>query len=275
MTSDQREKVHLSGVKETLLLTLYDRAADYRSPKPILGDRWAAEVLDGIDGYNRFKMWLFSADRYGIVLRASRLDAWVGAFLVRHPDATVLSLGCGLDSRAFRLDVPDAVQWYDVDYPDVVELRRRLYPRRDNYHLISSSVTEPGWLDEVPDTGRPVLVVAEGLLPYLARGDVERLLARITERFVYGEMVFDVIGVPGWWLKPVPFDMWAGPDPHELERMNPRLTLLDDAPVMADYRRIPSRVFRAYCGLLNAFPQLRTSLWLLRFRFGPPERERT
>ena len=102
-----------------------------------------------------------------MVLRASRLDAWVHGFLAKHPDATVLSLGCGLDSCAFRLDVPDTVQWYDVDYQDVVELRRCLYPQRVNYHLIGSSVTEPGWLDEVPVTGGPVLVVAEGPLMYL------------------------------------------------------------------------------------------------------------
>ncbi|MQA80416.1 MAG: class I SAM-dependent methyltransferase [Streptosporangiales bacterium] len=274
MTSDQREKVHLSGVKETLLFTLGCKALDYRSPESILGDKWSADVLDRIDGYNRLKVRLMSSDA-SIVVRANRLDTWTRAFLARHPDATVLQLGCGLDSRAFRLDVPDTAPWYDVDFPDVVELRRRLYPRRDNYHLVGSSVTELGWLDEVPVTGRPVLVVAEGLLMYLSGGDVERLLARVTERFAYGEMVFDVLGMPAWMVRLAPYDMWGCPDPHELERINPRLTLLEDAPVAAEYRRIPSPAFRLFTGLANMIPQLRTALWPLRFRFGPPEEEWT
>lgn len=269
-----RQQVQLSGVKETLLFTLGCKAVDYRSREPILGDRWAADVLDRIDGYHRLKVRLMSSDP-SILLRASRLDTWVRSFLARHPDATVLSLGCGLDSRAFRLDVPAAVQWYDVDYPDVVELRRRLYPQRDNYHLVGSSVTETGWLDEIPVADGPVLVVAEGLLMYLTRDDVERLLARVTERFAYGEMVFDVLGMPAWLAKMTPYDMWGCPDPHELERLNQRLTLLEDVPVAAEYRRIPTPLFRAFTGLCNLVPHLRTALWPLRFRFGPPEEEWT
>ena len=271
MTSGQPETVRLTGVKETLLFTLYMRALDYRSRRPVLGDRWAVEVLDRIAGYNRLKVKLFArGDRHLMVLRASRLDAWVHGFLARHPDATVLSLGCGLDSRAFRLDVPDTVQWYDVDYPDVVELRRRLFPQRGNYHLIGSSVTEPGWLDEVPVTGGPVLVVAEGLLMYLTGDDVERLLARITHRFGHGELVFDVIGLSQRLANLSPYDLWACPDPHELERMNPRLTLLEAAPVVAEYRRIAAPVFRILFGLVNMFPQTRNNIWPLRYRFGPP-----
>lgn len=203
-------------------------------------------MLDRIDGYHRLKVRLMSSDP-SILLRASRLDTWVRSLLARHPDATVLSLGCGLDSRAFRLDVPATVQWYDVDYPDVVELRRRLYPQRD----------------------------ADGLVMYLSRDDVERLLARVTERFAYGEMVFDVLGMPAWLAKMTPYDMWGCPDPRELERMNPRLTLLEDVPVAAEYRRIPTPVFRAFTGLCNLVPHLRTALWPLRFRFGPPEEEWT
>ena len=46
------------------------------------------------------------------------------AILADHPDATVLHVGCGMDSRVFRVDPPATVQWFDVDYPDVIELRR-------------------------------------------------------------------------------------------------------------------------------------------------------
>ncbi|TGR96033.1 class I SAM-dependent methyltransferase, partial [Mesorhizobium sp. M2E.F.Ca.ET.209.01.1.1] len=95
----------------------------------------------------------------GFAIRAATLDAQVEDFLDRNPDAIVLHLGCGLDTRIFRVDPPRSVDWFDVDYPDVIDLRRRLYPPRERYHLIGSSVTEPEWLAEVP-RNRSAMVVA-------------------------------------------------------------------------------------------------------------------
>lgn len=257
--------VHLTGAKETLLYPLYARTVDYRSPRPILGDGWAPEVFDRLDGYSRLRVRLLGHD-HGLVLRARRLDIWTRAFLAKYPDATVLSLGSGLDSRAFRLDVPETTQWYDVDFPEVVELRERLYPRRQNHHLIGSSVTEAGWLAQVLVTGRPVLMIAEGLVMYLGGEHLRRLLARVSERFTYGEMIFDLLGMPQWMVRNR-YDMWACRDPHELERENPRLTLLEDAPVLADHRLIPSPLFRSFYALVDAIPSMRTGIWPLRFRF--------
>jgi O-methyltransferase involved in polyketide biosynthesis len=79
----------------------------------------------------------------------------------------VLHLGCGLDSRVFRIDPPYTVRWYDIDMPDGIKLLRRLYPERHDYTLVGSSVTDFHWLDEIP-ADRPVLVVAEGLVQYLS-----------------------------------------------------------------------------------------------------------
>lgn len=56
--------------------------------------------------------------------------------------------------------------------------------------MIASSV----WLEETP-ADRPTLVLAEGALPYLTQAGVRQLLARLTDRFPRGELVFD--GVAG------------------------------------------------------------------------------
>lgn len=269
LANDQREMVHLAGVQETLLFTLRMRADDYRSAEPMLGDRWAADVLDHITGYNRAKMAMTSADRYTILLRAKRLDSWTRAFLRRHPDATVLSLGCGLDSRAFRVDFPETAQWYDVDFPDVIELRQRLYPEHgDNYHLIASSVTDLEWLDQIPVSANPVLVVAEGLMMYLPRDEFEHLVGAITDRFDSGELLFDIIGLREFWVKMSPYDMWGTDKPHDLERISPRLTLLENEDLLAKYRHIPSLPYRLMYGIINLFPSTRKAIWPQRFRFG-------
>ena len=36
--------------------------------------------------------------------RTILLDQMVGAFLEEHPDATVVNIACGLDTRVYRLD---------------------------------------------------------------------------------------------------------------------------------------------------------------------------
>ena len=66
------------------------------------------------------------SNQYLVAMRAEQLDDWSTDFLRRHPDAVVLHLGCGMDTRAFRLDPPEAVQWFDLDQPNVIALRRKL-----------------------------------------------------------------------------------------------------------------------------------------------------
>jgi O-methyltransferase involved in polyketide biosynthesis len=56
----------------------------------------------------------------------------------------VLPLGCRLDARGYRIDPRDTVDWHDLDYPSIIELRQRFLPSREHYTLIGTSVTRPG-----------------------------------------------------------------------------------------------------------------------------------
>lgn len=257
----------LSGVQETLLYTLYFRALDQRSKAPIVGDTWAAGVVDQVAAGNSrgvLTARLGASGRFPPLLRARRLDDWTREFLDHHPDASVLQLGCGLDSRAFRLDVPPTVNWYDLDFPGVIELRRLLYPGREGYRMLAASATDPGWLDEIP-ADRPALVVAEGVLPYLTEADVRQLLVRLTDRLPSGELIFD--GVAGPTARMTKLFQWRLGDPTELARWNPRLTMVDVVPVVSDFERIPNRGYRALFQVMNRIPAMRSSMRLLRLRF--------
>ncbi|TPK23126.1 class I SAM-dependent methyltransferase, partial [Mesorhizobium sp. B2-5-9] len=170
------EKVHLTGAKETLLMTLYGKALESRMPDSLLGDHFADTAVRKID-YDFSRLKVDENLGIGLAIRAKTLDVRVEDFLARNPEAIVLHLGCGLDTRFFRVDPPPGVDWFDVDYPEVIELRRKLYPTRDHYHLIASSVTEPGLLAGVP-RHRLAIVVAEGLTPYLPADEGLRLLSR-------------------------------------------------------------------------------------------------
>ncbi len=134
-------------------------------------------------------MWP-ATSQYMVTMRAKQFDDWCTDFLGRHRNAVVLHLGCGMDTRAFRLHPPQSAQWYDVDQPDVIALRRKLYDDCAGYRMIGSSVTDEALLDEIP-TDRPTLLVAEGLLMYLTEPEVRTLLQRVTDRFGAGELAFD------------------------------------------------------------------------------------
>jgi methyltransferase (TIGR00027 family) len=243
------------SVEWTNLVTLYLRAYESRGPRPILGDHAAAAAVDRIDyDFKRIhRSSLPVSNQYLVVLRAKQLDDWCADFLQRHPEAVVLHLGCGLDGRAFRISVPPSVQWFDLDQPGVIELRRRLYQDTAGYRMIASSVTDPQWLADIP-TGLPTLVVAEGLLMYLQESEVRRLLARLTDQFVSGEMLFDTLSALAPLLSKVftrGIIKWGIRHARELETWNPSLHLVEQKPVLAGYHKIPAPSVRLLYKVLS------------------------
>jgi O-methyltransferase involved in polyketide biosynthesis len=270
----EAEKVHLTKEKATLLATLYSRALDYCSEDPILGDKFAYDLVQKIDfDYNIFK--LDNVDKLTLVLRSKYLDQWTREFLAANPASTVLHLGCGLDSRVFRIDPPATVRWYDVDYPEVIELQRRLYPDRHDYYMIGTSVTNYNWLGQIP-TDRPVLVVAEGLVMYLSEKDGIELLKCMTDRFSSGQIIFDSLsrlairlskltpntGVMGAFMS------WGIDDPLELERSIPRLKLVNEIYFMdlPEYKRLPV-LERSIWHMVGHITFMKSWIRLLRYKF--------
>ncbi|APW61497.1 class I SAM-dependent methyltransferase [Paludisphaera borealis] len=267
-------KVELTKEKETLLITLFAKAMDSRAADSILGDRWADEAVGRLD-YDFAKLKIKRDETIGIAMRAKHLDRWTSEFLVENPRGIVLNLGCGLDSRVYRLDPPAAVRWFDVDFPEVVELRRRLYPDRAGGRLIGTSVTDPNWIGALPSDG-PALIVAEGLMPYLEEDDLRRLLERLTTHFPTGVLAFDGYSRLGLrFMKNLPCIQatgatfrWGIDDPCELEAMIPRLKLVEETAyynpsVVARMSWTSRLLIRVW----SCFPALRRIGRLLRYRF--------
>ncbi|MCO1653979.1 class I SAM-dependent methyltransferase [Pseudonocardia humida] len=271
----ERAKVTLSGPQETMLATLCGKARDARATRPILGDRWAAQVLDQVD-YDLAKTGMNPTSAAGVALRSRWFDRWTAEFLAAHPRATVLHLACGLDARSLRVAHGPSVRWVDVDLPDVVALRERLLPRPDgDYALVAASVLDEDWLAEVP-ADRPTVAVAEGLTMYLREPDVRRLVERITGRFPGGQLLFDVYGTIGIRLQRRVTAVrtsgsrlhWGLDDPRAPLAWHPGLRLLDDvrSVAMPGVEEFP-RLGRLQMGLLARIPKLRDVGRVLRYAF--------
>src|SRR3954453_22031252 len=136
-------QVDLSGAPQTMLATLYAKALDADFDHSLLGDHYARDIVARLD-YDWSKTTITARTAPSVTTRSAHFDTWTRQFLASRPQnskTTVLHLGCGLDSRFFRVDPGPNVEWYDVDYPEVATLRTQLFPQRANYHVVSASVT--------------------------------------------------------------------------------------------------------------------------------------
>src|SRR3569833_3226373 len=113
--------VSLSGAAETMLVTLHGRAVDAGSRKPILADPMAADAVDRLD-YDFTRTHLQKGAAASAALRAKHFDDLAREYLARRTGAVVLHLAAGLDTRYWRVNPGPAGDWYDVDFPEVVEL---------------------------------------------------------------------------------------------------------------------------------------------------------
>ena len=236
------DKIQFTKEKETMLMTLSGRAIQSQWKDPILRDPWAEEAMRHIDydlskqltGVASWSLWKDIGPAI-IATRAATFDQLTNRFLADYPDAVVLQVGCGMDSRAFRVDPPAAVEWFDVDYPDVIDLRRQLFPRRDAeaYHMIGAPLDDLRWLDNV-SRGRPGLLVAEGVLHYLSEPEVKALLNAVVSHFPGGQLIFDIcntmivkqagknVGGTGATYR------WGLDDPQNIKQLEPKLELIKE-----------------------------------------------
>ena len=172
-----------------MLSTLYLKALDAKFKHPVLGDRFAQEAVGRID-YDWDSLGVTGIWAPLFTVRSAQYDIWARQFLAVREPCTVVHLGCGLDSRVFRIDPGPQIQWYDVDLPPVIELREKVYPTRPNYRLVPTSATDPSWLNQIP-ADRPVLFIAEGISMYLTEDEGVTLLRRVVDRFGFGELQID------------------------------------------------------------------------------------
>jgi len=265
------QKVTLEKEKETLLITLHTKASDSRSKKSILNDKKAAEMEELID-YDFNKLNGFGNDIMAV--RAKQFDTWVEEFLETYSNSTVLNLGCGLDTRVSRIMPPSKVQWYDVDFPEVIEIRKQFYTNRSGYEMIATSITESNWLEQIPND-RPAMIMAEGVLEYLAEEEVKTLFNRLTSHFPNGQIAFDVMnsfaiqsGKESLKEKTGAEHKWMVDDINQVDKLNPTLRRIATLPIFKTKytHKLPLKNRLLY-SVMCLIPSFRNMMRLLLYKF--------
>jgi O-methyltransferase involved in polyketide biosynthesis len=274
----------ISDVSSTLLITLYARARESLNEDPIIKDPKAVEMIEIIKKHivgsdNPIHKKILK-DKYNpklavtMSLRSRRFDLYVTDFLSKYPEGTIINLGCGLDTRFYRTDNGKVI-WYDIDFPEVIELRKRFMEENSRHFFIGNSILGPEWISKVK-TGGPYLILAEGVFMYLTETDVKELLHRIQSELDFAEIVCEVTNrywvnkMNSSWMKwkfRRQLGMTGGavfsfgvPDSRYFESWNPKYVFLDEWTYFDDHEKK-----LGWFNLFSSIGVLRKAQWTVHY----------
>lgn len=261
----------LTNVSETLLIPLYYRACESRRPDALMRDSKAVELLGQIE-YDFTRVKKLGNEQATAIVRARVFDTCVRTFLAQHSNGVVVNIGCGLDTRSFRLDNGQA-DWYELDMPPVIALRVQLLGEPPRTHALACSALDFEWMNGVDARGRACLFTSEGVLPYLEEWQVRQLIFALGEQFPGAELVFDALSPLMVWMHNaelaatrVPARLrWGLQDGKTLESWSLGIRLLERWLYFSQ----PEARERGL-GWMSAIPGLNTSASILHYQLGEP-----
>ncbi len=166
----------LTEVSETALITLMSRVRESEKKDPLIRDPAARNCLDKLAPLlspevrsRLLSKKLPSAVTAHVALRARKYDAFCKSFRELNPDGLVVSLGCGFDTRYWRIS-PYPWPYIEIDLPEVIAAKRKALGDTPDYTMLGISVLDETWLRKIADRqSQNLLFLAEGLFMYLPR----------------------------------------------------------------------------------------------------------
>lgn len=245
----------LTQVSRTAILTLIARVVAAEKHPAVYADPMAVVCLEGLSraataderkwiaDRKRFYANLSAHDAIAGTQRARVFDAAASRYIAQHPGCTVVNLGCGFDTRYWRIPHDDC-RYVEVDLPEVAALKREILDDRLPYEVLGYSLLDAAWLDRVGVTANERFIfLAEGVLMFLPKPGLITLFGRLAERAADSQFVFDVIPdkyLHGLWRGLIWIEMtlnwkldapWVSgvSNPRDIEHYAPGLAVIDVA----------------------------------------------
>jgi O-methyltransferase involved in polyketide biosynthesis len=233
----------LKNISKTLILPLWGRAVEQDKKQPLICDPTAKRILEKIDfDFNSLNDEWHRSSQVAWTVRAWNIDNVISAFLSRyHNDQTIIiNLGCGLDTSFERNDDGKS-RWYEVDLPDVIELRRQFIQENSRRTFVAGSAFSSDILWQIDPKGN-FLIVAAGMLYYFEESDIRGLFANIKGSFPHAEMVFDICSPIGMKaanrritseksIEKNAIFRWSLKSPSRLKAMDPDIRIIEAYPL--------------------------------------------
>lgn len=183
-------ELSLGDVQTTALIPVAIKANETKRANARICDNMAVKIIDDL------KLDTAPFDKFlsheGVIARTIMLDRWLKDFIEKNPETTVVNLGAGFDSRFSRVD-NGKIAWFDVDFPDIINARSKIFPEQDRVTLIASNILTDSWVGCVQETVQlkkgPVVFIAEGLFMYLSMEEITTLFQVLKNAFDSGILV--------------------------------------------------------------------------------------
>ena len=239
---EQKISITKGSVQETLLLPLWGRAYETQQAKPRLIDNKAVEIIRMIDYDFSTIIETQAMSQHGWVARSLHTDKLVKNFIGKHPKATIVNLGCGMDTTFSRIDNGE-ITFYELDFPDVIELRKHFYQDNERHISIASSFHDTEkWFEKIKVVDG-LLFLAGGVFVYSTEEQMKKFFITTADYFGECEFYFDAtspLGLKiskkmvlkkggmdffkdseGWALKPV----------KSIEKWDKRIKVVSSTPI--------------------------------------------
>lgn len=174
----------MKNESKTLYIPLYGKA--YVSQKHIiLHDPYAEQIWQKekfpLKGKAKSK-WL----AYYMAMRSAKIDQFVQQKW--NHNSCILHLGCGLDARYQRLNINQL--WYDIDFKDVIDIRKQYFQASSNYQMLIADVSKLDFLNHIPYHQHGIIIM-EGLSMYLSKDVLIALFEALSKHFNTVDIILD------------------------------------------------------------------------------------
>jgi O-methyltransferase involved in polyketide biosynthesis len=180
---------NFENLSKTLLITLYFRYVESISENPILYDKNYEMLINKID-YDFKKMPCELDQRLALCARTIIIDELTKNFISKFPDGTIISIASGLSVRFQRVD-NGKITWYDIDLPEVIEIREKIIEFSKRENQIPADVFSFKWIEKISKR-KNVFIIVEGLFLYFEENIIKNLITKLARSFENSYLVFDV-----------------------------------------------------------------------------------
>lgn len=240
-------EIELGSVQKTLLLPLWGRAIETQKQNPLLVDKKAVSIINSISyDFTVISKNIVKSTQYSWIARSIYFDKKIKTFMDVCPEATIINIGCGLDTTFDRVD-NGKIHWIDLDLPDTIDLRKKYMSESSRRHFVPKSVFDKSWYDSIERKNNVMLLIA-GVLYYFDENDVRGLFNDFHTFLPGTEIIFDYasrIGIKiankkvlekGGMDKSA-YLKWGIHDILEIEKWNSHFKVISHKPMFKEYKK--------------------------------------
>ena len=148
----------------TSLVSLWARYLDYQNENPLYKDELSNIIIKNLEyDFSEIAKNIDLPKQITIMVRYLNFEKIILNFIKTRPNAIIINLGAGFDTLFYRID-NGSIKWFDIDFSEVLDIKKKLIPSNERYKFISKSILDFSWFKDIGNHEENVLLLAGSLL---------------------------------------------------------------------------------------------------------------